>query len=811
MGRRVAIGLALLVALTGALWAGAVLASRTDFARERAAAFASESTGYAIAIGSLGLEWNLDASATDVTVGPREGGDPFLAIGAVDVTGVLATLLDPGRPSIDVLVRGPLFRLGTWVPPESAPAAETRAPTLPAGVRSVEVREGLVEAGGADRIVAIGPMDFRASALEAAEDLRLAGRSSLAGGSGEVEWSAELAPGGERLALRVRLSVTRLAGVTDELGATIPEALGEATGEVELEVTGAVGAPLAAKLNGRLTGGADAPAFLIDGSGKGDLATGQVDWAIRAAPEDPARKVAQADVEWKLGTASLEGKLDLAKTGASARIDLKGFGASRTDGSAVADAIGLRGDLALEAADPAKGPALRFEVRATAGEVLVGRYYVSLGATPITLAGTLRSSDTGFALTEGKVSSKPLGNAQIALTLDGTALTADVRPDVPDVAPLFALAIRDPWQEAFPTLAGTEIGGALGGRVRVAWKDGALDSADGRISWRRGRIAVAAPDVRVGDVALDLPFRIGSGRGADERGSAKLGGLSIGGVPVATVDLALVAGPNRLALASPARTRALDGEVVLTELAATDLSAAVPVLTLGFRANALRLAPIATALGLPAFGGTFTAELPRVRLAGGTLETEGEIVLSVFGGSVRLERLRAEGVGSGVATLSLDAACDDISLGALTEVLAMGHVSGVARGGVKNLEIQAGAPVRFEAWMETVKTSGVAQRISVDAIRSLSIMGGSGGDPFSSGVLSFFDEYGYAKIGFRCSLDGDRLTLEGVEQRDGKDYLVVGSLLPPRVDVVSHTRTIAFSEMMSRLRRAAQSEGPRVE
>jgi hypothetical protein len=120
-------------------------------------------------------------------------------------------------------------------------------------------------------------------------------------------------------------------------------------------------------------------------------------------------------------------------------------------------------------------------------------------------------------------------------------------------------------------------------------------------------------------------------------------------------------------------------------------------------------------------------------------------------------------------------------------------------------------PIRFTAWLESITRSGVPQRISVDAIRKLSILGGSGGDPFSQGVLSLFDEYRYAKIGFRCALDGDRLTVEGIEQRDGKDYLVIGSVLPPRVDVVSHTRTVAFSEMVSRLGRAIESEGPRVE
>jgi hypothetical protein len=811
-GGRIAVGLALVLAFAIALYAGAVLGSRTDLARARVEAFASEASGYDVSIGSLGLDWYLGARVTDLTVGPRDGGDPFLAIGSVEAAGLPAALLGSTSAAIDVVVRAPLFRLGTWEPPERTDAEPGRGFSLPPGIRSVDVRDGLIEAGGAERIVAIGPMDFRASALEAAKDLRLGGRSSVAGASGELEWTAEVAPGGERLAIGARLEVSRLAGLAEELGTVLPTSLAEATAEIEIEAHGAIGAPLAATMHGRLTGGPDAIAFLTDGTGEGDLASGRIRWELRARPEEEGRSIASADSELKLGTASLAGELDLVATTAKGRLELAGFGWSRADGGAVAEGLAVGGRVEVDWGEPLEEPILRVDLRATAGEVLLaGRYYLGLAATPVSFAGTLRRKGAIFSLADGKIGSPRLGSARLDASLGDDGLSADVRPDVPDVAPLFALAVRDPWQEAFPTLAGTEIGGAIGGRLRVRWSDGALASLDGRLAWRRGRIAVAKPELRVGEVALDLPIHLGAGRAtADERGSLQLRGLAIGGVAVAPLELALVAGKNRLALASPARTTALDGEVVLTELAANDVASS-PILTLGLRATGLRLAPIATSLGLPAFGGTFTAELPRVRLAGGTLETEGEIVLSAFGGTVRLERLRASDVGSGVATISLDAACEDVSLGALTEVLDLGHVSGVARGGLKDLEMQAGSPVRFEAWMETVKTSGVAQRISVDAIRSLSILGGSGGDPFSSGVLSFFDEYGYAKIGFRCSLDGDRLTLEGVEQKDGKDYLVVGSLLPPRVDVVSHTRTIAFSEMVSRLRRAAQSEGPRVE
>jgi hypothetical protein len=73
-------------------------------------------------------------------------------------------------------------------------------------------------------------------------------------------------------------------------------------------------------------------------------------------------------------------------------------------------------------------------------------------------------------------------------------------------------------------------------------------------------------------------------------------------------------------------------------------------------------------------------------------------------------------------------------------------------------------------------------------------------DPLSRGLLSFFDEYRYAKMGFRCCLENDRFILR-VEESEGKQYLVVGSTLPPSVNVISHTDVISFSEMVRRLDR----------
>ncbi len=164
--------------------------------------------------------------------------------------------------------------------------------------------------------------------------------------------------------------------------------------------------------------------------------------------------------------------------------------------------------------------------------------------------------------------------------------------------------------------------------------------------------------------------------------------------------------------------------------------------------------------------------------------------------------LRDPGVASlftRVPVLDVDIAFEDIDLEELTASTELGRVSGLLRGSVEGLSIADGQPVAFDATVETVPRRGVAQRVSFDAIRQISIIGGSGRDPLVSGLLQFFGDYRYAKMGFHCSLRKDHFRLRGIETHAEKDYLVVGTWMPPRVNVVSYRRDISFSQMLARL------------
>ena len=113
--------------------------------------------------------------------------------------------------------------------------------------------------------------------------------------------------------------------------------------------------------------------------------------------------------------------------------------------------------------------------------------------------------------------------------------------------------------------------------------------------------------------------------------------------------------------------------------------------------------------------------------------------------------------------------------------------------------------VRFDARIESVPAAGVAQRISVTAIDQLAVLGGGASGSVARGMMGLFHEFRYAKLGVRCSLRNDRFVLHGVAEHDGKDFLVVGTIFPPSVNVVSHNQVIAFKEMVERLQRVTSA------
>jgi len=444
------------------------------------------------------------------------------------------------------------------------------------------------------------------------------------------------------------------------------------------------------------------------------------------------------------------------------------------------------------------------------GEVLWDGIYADLSRHPSKLTCDVTGSELGIDLSNINARAAGIGALTGRLQLSSVAAVqqANLEIEVGELDSLYTLALRDPYKESYPLLATTSVGGAL--RARVEYKDKGPDfSLTGNLRLMDASISATAPGFSVQGIDLDIPLQLGKVRDlALQEGKLRIRNLRFGAVDAGEVAAALTVRADGVELAAPVSMHLLGGTLQLSELGVAEITSGQPHASLGVTVQALELGPLTKALGLPSLPGTMSGAIPRITVATDEVRSEGEIRIQAFDGNLAVRNLSIDQLFSPVPTFGLDLDFHDISLGRLTETLEIGRVSGVAHGEIRHLAIVNRQPLSFDAWMETVERAGVAQRISVSAIRQLSILGGSGGDPFSQGLLSFFDEYRYAKMGFKCSLENDRFQLRGVETIAGKEYLVVGSRMPPSVNVVSHTQVISFSEMVQRLQRVTSVRAP---
>jgi len=264
---------------------------------------------------------------------------------------------------------------------------------------------------------------------------------------------------------------------------------------------------------------------------------------------------------------------------------------------------------------------------------------------------------------------------------------------------------------------------------------------------------------------------------------------------------------NALRFDQPIRLSIYSGTIEIRDLTWTDLIGNPRAFSLSIEANDLQLQPLTQALGWHPFAGTLSGSIPKAALTGDVFRNEGEIRIGLFGGQVQLSNTEIENPFSSLPAVKLDARFHDIDLEQASKTFEFGRVSGILEGSISDLVIINGQPSQMRVDVHTVARSGISQWISVEALDKITILSsGTDGSAVYGGIAGFIDEFRYSKMGFKATLRNDKLTLRGVESTDGKEYLVVGTLLPPTVNVISHTREIGFSDLLKRLEQIRKSD-----
>lgn len=507
--------------------------------------------------------------------------------------------------------------------------------------------------------------------------------------------------------------------------------------------------------------------------------------------------IQQAAPTLQPGRGTLDGRVDVhVATAAPLRIGAalhgRGLAFDSDDGAFAGEGIDLAVDVDYRQPGEAHALALRGTLRGA--NLLLGAAYLELPPSPIALAldAERERPDAGWRFTHLRWDDGAALRAEgaVALGADASLRAMDLRLHS-DNAALLPPRYLSGWL-GVAGLPGLALAGTVDAHVRMV--DGALAGIDAGlrgvdISDGRGRFAFAG---------LDGDLRISEGAPVDSALSWRGGRLQALGFGPATLPFRSVAG--RLDLREDVAVGMLDGQ-----LRFSGLSLLLPEQGQGMRiesglaVEALRLDELASAFGWPAFAGTLSGEIPRMRYADQRLEFDGGLSMHVFDGEVRFGSLSLERPFGVAPSLSADIELEDLDLTMLTGVFDIGQIDGRLFGRFDGLRLVDWQLAAFDGELHTERRRGVRQRISQRAVQDISSVGdASFAGSLQAQFIGLFDDFRYRRIGISCRLRNEVCEMGGLRSSGNTFTIVEGSGLP-RLDVVGHNRNVDWPTLVERV------------
>jgi hypothetical protein len=221
----------------------------------------------------------------------------------------------------------------------------------------------------------------------------------------------------------------------------------------------------------------------------------------------------------------------------------------------------------------------------------------------------------------------------------------------------------------------------------------------------------------------------------------------------------------------------------------------------------ISLNKLTQALGWPLLTGNISGDIPGVEYTERVLKISGGLKINIFDGIITIDKLSSSGLFTDFSKFHMDMNVNNIDLHQLTKKLEMGDIKGRVSGFVNNLYLENWEPVTFYAWLGTPEDDSSSHRISQKAVKNITSIGGNGAtDIISKGILSFFDTFGYDRLGFGCYLHQGVCQLMGVEAAEQGYYIIKGGGIP-RIDVIGYNPQIDWKVLIKRLSRISNSSG----
>ncbi|MCK9396209.1 MAG: YdbH domain-containing protein [Methylobacter sp.] len=282
--------------------------------------------------------------------------------------------------------------------------------------------------------------------------------------------------------------------------------------------------------------------------------------------------------------------------------------------------------------------------------------------------------------------------------------------------------------------------------------------------------------------------------------------LQLRALPIGPASLSFLSRAGNIRLLEKTRLPFLGGAIAINQLSWQSKKQQDPEVSFEGDLSDVSLEQLSLALNWTPLSGTISGHIPRVEYSNKTLSLGGELIVNVFGGEVKISNLASSGLFTDFPKFHSDLEIDNLDLDQLTGKFEFGGITGKLSGYVRQLYMENWSPVSFFAWLGTPENDDSRHRISQKAVKNIANIGGGGAaDLLSKSFLSFFETFGYDKLGLGCYLHDGVCQLMGVEARESGYAIITGGGLP-RIEVIGYNPRVDWNVLVDRLKRITTSD-----
>lgn len=285
------------------------------------------------------------------------------------------------------------------------------------------------------------------------------------------------------------------------------------------------------------------------------------------------------------------------------------------------------------------------------------------------------------------------------------------------------------------------------------------------------------------------------------------------GLQFGPAELQLQAFGTTVRFAEPARIPIFNGALAVEALRIRKVGTPQVAFMLDANIEPINVAQLCRAFGWPEFGGELSGRITKLRLEDGVLTLGATLNAGIFAGEVAIGNMRLENAFSAWPRFQADISLRNLDLEQVTQAFSFGRITGRLSGEINRLNLFNWEPVSFDARLYTPPEDRSRHRISQRAVQNIGSLGGSGAGvavALQSGLLKFFEDFNYDRLGISCRLENEVCRMNGVAPAGSGYYLVKGKGLP-RIDVIGNAGRVDWPRMLAQLKAATRSSGPVVQ